>query len=98
MTQNKKTETINIRVSKEQKNSLRKAAQNAGMNISKYLMNLAVNGKIVIVEGGKELAAEIYELNHHLNQMEKYPFVDVQTLRNTVSEGIKNINQAKEGI
>ena len=59
MTQNRKTETINIRVSKEQKDSLRKAAQNAGMNISKYLMNLAVNGKIVIVEGGKELAAEI---------------------------------------
>lgn len=94
----RKTETINLRVSKERKEEIRKAAKAIGMDMSKYLIHQATHGKIVVVSGGKELAMEIYELNQRLNRLEKFPFVNVQELRDTLSDGIARINSAKEGI
>ena len=93
-----KTEVINFRVSNEQKQMIRNAAEQLGMDISKYLLHLASHSKIVVVEGGKELAEEVYHLNQRLNRLERYPFVDVQELRDAMSDGISRITKAKEGI
>ena len=93
-----KTEVINFRVSSEQKQMIRNAAEHMGMDISKYLLYLANHREIVVVEGGKELAREVYQLNQKLNRLERYPFVDVQELRDVMSDGISRIIKAKEGI
>ena len=93
-----KTEVINFRVSSEQKQMIRNAAEHMGMDISKYLLYLASHREIVVVEGGKELAREVYQLNQKLNRLERYPFVDVQELRDVMSDGISRIIKAKEGI
>lgn len=93
-----KTEVINFRVSSEQKQMIRNTAKNLGMGISKYLLHLASHSQIVVVDGGKELATEIYHLNKRLNRLERYPFVDVQELRDALSDGISRITKAKEGI
>ena len=98
MSSTNKTEIINIRVSKEQKDLIRKTAKNLGMNVSKYLMHLVIHGSVVMVDGGKELAMEMYKLNQHLNHIEKHSFLDVQELRDTVSNGIEKICKVKERI
>ncbi len=95
---NSKKEVINFRVSEEEKRMIKSEADELGLDISKYLLHLVKNKNIVVVEGGRELAMEIYELNLKLNRLEKYPFVDVQELRNLMSEGISKITKVEEGI
>lgn len=95
----KKNEVINLRVSAEQKEAIQRDAVKMGMGISKYLLYLAEHKQIVTIDGGRELAAEVYRLNQALNRFEKYPFVSVQELRNAVSQGIADINcRVKGGI
>ena len=93
-----KTQTIVIRTTKEEKDIIQQASSAIGMNMSKYLTYLGTHSHPIKIEGGKELATAIYELNHTLNQLEKYPFVNVQKLRDTVTDGIIKINKAKEAI
>ena len=92
----KKKSIINIRVSEEQKEKIQKEAEVLGMSTSAYLLYLCEHKRVVVVNGGKELAQEIYHLNILLKKYEKYPFIPVQKLRDTVSQSISNIFEKME--
>lgn len=93
-----KTSVINFRVSEEEKQMIRKEAEDLGMDISKYLLHLVKDKKVVVIEGGRELAMEVYRLNQNLNRLGNYPFVDVQALRDLVSDGVAKISKMEEGM
>lgn len=62
------------------------------MSLSKYILKMAEDGKIITVDA-KNLTNELYELNCKLNQLERYPAVRVQELRDIISIGIYRINE-----
>ena len=93
-----KNQIINLRVSSKQKELIKKKAESLGLKVSEYLLASIEHQSINVVDGGKELAQELFRLNKNLEQFTKYPFVPVQELRDTVSQGIQKINAAmKEG-
>ena len=83
-----KQKFINLRVSDIQKDTIRTSAKNLGMSVSQYILKLTEQGQVNVIEGGKELAALIYELNNKLNKLEKYPAMPIQDLRNVISDSI----------
>lgn len=93
-----KDQIINLRVTTEQKEAIKQKAEGLGLKVSEYLLASLEHQSVNIVDGGKELAQEVYRLNRNLEHFLKYPFVPVQELRDTVSQGIQKINDAmKEG-
>lgn len=93
-----KDQIINLRVSGKQKEQIKKKAETLGLNVSEYLLATVENQSINVVAGGRELAQELFRLNKNLEHFMQYPFVQVQELRDTVSQGIQKINDAmKEG-
>lgn len=89
---NKKKERIHLRVSDQQKAQMKSNANSLGLSLSKYILKMAEEGKIVTVDS-KSLANELYELNCKLNELEKYPAIRIQELRDIVSVGIAHINE-----
>lgn len=87
-----KKERIQLRVSEQQKSNIKCNAQALGLSLSKYILKMAEDGKIITVDA-KNLANELYELNCKLNQLERYPAVRVQELRDIISVGIYRINE-----
>lgn len=83
-----KQKVINVRVSDTQKDAIRTNAKSLGMSVSQYITTLTEKGQINVIEGGKELAALIYELNNKLNKLEKYPVMNIQDLRNAISDSL----------
>lgn len=93
-----KDQTINLRVTKKQKEKIKQDADALGLKVSEYLLASLEHQPINIVDGGKELAQELYRLNRNLEHFLEYPFVPVKELRDTVSQGIQKINDTmKEG-
>lgn len=92
MKNNKKDKIINFRVNEVQKNQITENAQKLGLSVGEYLLYLDNNKVINIIDGGKELAKEIFELNLKLTELERYPFIEVNKIRNLVSESLIKLN------
>lgn len=98
-TKRTKDQVINIRVTRERKNQIKENAEHLGMSISSYIDYLESHQQVIELSYGKELMQEVYHLNNQLNELSKYPLLPVQELRDTISQGIKKINeQMKAGI
>lgn len=92
-TDKKKQEFIHFRVSKADKKRITTNAKAMGMNISQYLQHLDTHRNIVVLNGGKELADEIYNFNRRLDRMQEGSTLDIQEIRNKLSETIQKINK-----
>ena len=87
----KKQDRIQLRVSDKQKVLIKSNANSLGLSLSKYILKMAEDGKIITLDS-TSLANELYDLNCKLNKLEKYPAIRVQELRDIVSAGIARIN------
>ena len=86
-----KTIKVQIRVSKMQKAELKSKAQKLGISISDYMLRCTEQGKINTLDT-KSLAKEIFELNQHLNALERCPVIPTRELRDKISEKIEWLN------
>ena len=93
----KKDKIINFRVSETQKDKIMQNAKQLNMSVGEYLIYLDEHRIINIIDGGKDLAKEVYMLNKNLSVLEKYPFVEVNQVRNLLSEYLMKLNQQMEG-
>ena len=93
----KKDKIINFRVSEIQKDKIMQNAKQLNMSVGEYLIYLDEHRIINIIDGGKDLAKEVYMLNKNLSVLEKYPFVEVNQVRNLLSEYLMKLNQQMEG-
>ena len=72
-------------------------AKQLNMSVGEYLIYLDEHRIINIIDGGKDLAKEVYMLNKNLSVLEKYPFVEVNQVRNLLSEYLMKLNQQMKG-
>ena len=93
----KKNKIINFRVSETQKDKIMQNAKQLNMSVGEYLIYLDEHKIINIIDGGKDLAKEVYILNKNLSLLEKYPFVEVNQVRNLLSEYLMKLNQQMKG-
>ena len=93
----KKDKVINFRVSEVQKNKIMQNAKQLDMSVGEYLIYLDEHKTINIIDGGKDLAKEVYILNKNLSLLEKYPFVEVNQVRNLLIECLIKLNKQMEG-
>ena len=93
----KKDKIINFRVSETQKDKIMQNDKQLNMSVGEYLIYLDEHRIINIIDGGKDLAKEVYMLNKNLSVLEKYPFVEVNQVRNLLSEYLMKLNQQMEG-
>lgn len=93
----KKDKIINFRVSETQKDKIMQNAKQLNMSVGEYLIYLDEHKIINIIDGGKDLAKEVYILNKNLSLLEKYPFVEVNQVRNLLSEYLMKLNQQMKG-
>ncbi|MBM6760374.1 plasmid mobilization protein [Megamonas hypermegale] len=93
----KKNKIINFRVSETQKDKIMQNAKQLNMSVGEYLIYLDEHKIINIIDGGKDLAKEVYMLNKNLSVLEKYPFVEVNQVRNLLSEYLMKLNQQMKG-
>lgn len=87
-----KNSNINIRISDADKLKYAQEAKNFGMDLSKYIMYLLEHKEVRIIEGGKELAHAIYELNSTLNKCVDYPSMPMTKIREAVSNNVEKLN------
>lgn len=93
----KKDKIINFRVSETQKDKIMQNAKQLNMSVGEYLIYLDEHKIINVIDGGKDLAKEVYILNKNLSLLEKYPFVEVNQVRNLLSEYLMKLNQQMKG-
>lgn len=93
----KKDKIINFRVSETQKDKIMQNAKQLNMSVGEYLIYLDEHKIINVIDGGKDLAKEVYMLNKNLSVLEKYPFVEVNQVRNLLSEYLMKLNQQMKG-
>lgn len=86
-----KTTKIQIRLSKMQKAELKSKTQKLGISISDYMLRCTKQGKINTLDP-KGLAKEIFELNQHLNALDRCPVIPTRELRDKISEQISWLN------
>lgn len=89
---NKKTEIINLRISKKDKEIIKKRAESLEMSVSQYILYVSKNPQINILEGGKELANYFYDLNITLNKLYNLVPVPADRIRYEISKAIQNLN------
>ena len=93
-----KDEIINIRVSNSQKEQIQREATLLDMTVSQYILEIVLSHKkIMILEGGKELAEILAELNEKLNYYEPYKQIPVNELRIAIYNCIAKINKFING-
>ena len=83
---------IDIRVNDKDKRIIKEQAHKLGMNLSEFILQMAKNGKIIVIEEGKFLAQELYKFNEKLNELEKCPILFVQDVREILSQAVSDIN------
>lgn len=93
----KKDNVINFRVSEVQKNKIMQNARQLKMSVGEYLIYLDEHKTINVIDGGKDLAKEVYMLNKNLLVLEEYPFMEVNQVRNLLSECLIKLNKQMEG-
>jgi len=64
-----KSKQINFRVSEKDYNKILKRAEKTNMNLTGYLLTLALEGEIIIVEGLPEMITELNKIGNNLNQL-----------------------------
>ena len=64
-----KTERVALRFSAEEKNILKEKAAEARMNMSEYILALAQDKKIIVVENVPSLVVEITRIGVNINQV-----------------------------
>ena len=64
-----KSKQINIRVSEKDYAKIIQRVKRANTNITGYFFTLALDGKITVVEGLGETAAELNKIGNNLNQI-----------------------------
>lgn len=92
----KKDKIINFRVNNAQKEKITQNAKQLDMSIGEYLIYLDEHRIINIIDGGKDLAKEIYTLNKNLSVLDNYPFIEVNQIKNLLSEYLVKLNQKIE--
>lgn len=92
---NTKNGRIHLRISQQQKSQIQYNANALGLSLTNYILKMATDGRIVSVNS-QSLAKELYALNCKLNELERYPAIRVQELRDVVSSGIARINELLE--
>lgn len=92
---NAKDERIHLRVSQQQKSQIQYNANALGLSLTNYILKMSIEGRIVSVNS-QSLAKELYSLNCKLSELERYPAIRVQELRDVVSFGIAHINELLE--
>lgn len=90
---NKKQSVIQFRVTKEDKKRIAHNAKSLGMNISQYMQYIEAHKNITILDGGKELADELYNFNRRLDKLTKCSTIEIQQIRDKISETLQKINQ-----
>lgn len=93
----RKDKIINFRVTETQKDKIMRNARQMDMSVGEYLIYLDEHKIINVIDGGKDLAKEVYILNKNLSLLEKYPFVEVNQVRNLLSECLIKLNQQMKG-
>lgn len=93
----KKDKIINFRVTETQKDKIMQNAKQLDMSVGEYLIYLDGHKTINVIDGGKDLAKEVYMLNKNLSVLEEYPFMEVNQVRNLLSECLIKLNKQMEG-
>ena len=63
-----RTEMIRLRLTKEEKEKLKSTANNAGMNVTEFVMSMVDNGQVNVFPGAAELRTELLHEGNNLNQ------------------------------
>lgn len=86
----RKTETIIIRVTSEEKKLIQEKAKNANMNVSEFLINSALRKRMVVINELPQLLSDIYGVAININQIAKVAnsqkFVNKATVDKLVEE------------
>lgn len=91
-----KKSTIGIRVSADDKKVLKEKAAKAGLSLSQYLTVSGMDSKIIVYQGGKLLAKEVYNLNKTLEPLCDNPDLPVQELKNLLTDSMVKLDTIKE--
>ena len=92
----KKTSVINFRVSEQDKTEITEEATRFNMSVSQYMMMLHKQKNIVVIEGGRELAQELYNFHKEINQRKHEQFIKENELQDLVSQEIMRIRRKSE--
>ena len=87
----RKDNLLRIRISEEEKQQYITEAECMGMSLSQYVLHLLRHKQVNRIEGGVELAREIYEINRSLDQIAGNHAVPVQELRDAVTQCMASI-------
>lgn len=86
----RKTETIKLRVTSEEKKLIQEKAKNANMNVSEFLINSALRKRMVVINELPQLLSDIYGVAININQIAKVAnsqkFVNKATVDKLVEE------------
>lgn len=88
-----KTDVINFRCSKEEKAQYTRDASKFGMNLSQYIHHLLRYREVRMIDGGRELAQEVYRLNLNLDKLMHQEEIPVQELKDVVSRGVSTVRK-----
>ena len=64
-----KSKQINFRVSEKDYNKILMRTEKTNMNLTGYLLTLALEGEITVVEGLSEMTTELNKIGNNLNQL-----------------------------
>ena len=89
--ESQKGDLLRIRISEQEKQKYIREANEMNMTLSQYVRYLLRHKQVNPIEGGVELAREVYLLNQNLNRIGQCPAVPTQELRDAATQGIEAI-------
>ena len=84
MARQSKEDIINIRVSKDYKNKIKRKANESSMTLSRYVINCINTNQTNVIHNGDILISEIYALNTQLRKFNDHKELPVQELQNAL--------------
>jgi len=97
-----KSERLNFRVSAYEKNIIQNKAERSKTNLSGYLLSCALDKKIVVVDGLREVLKELRKIGNNLNQLTvlmrlgKIENANLQPIKEDFDKVITVIEEMKE--
>ena len=91
-----KDTSINVRLTKEQKERFTKEARLCNMRLSEYVLHLLQNKRVTVIENGSEIAHAIYDLNNTLDKCMKYPNISLSKTQEALSQNILKLTSCFE--
>lgn len=64
-----KSKQINFRVSEKDYNKILQRVEKSNLSLTSYFLTLALDGRIIVVEGLAEMIAELNKIGNNLNQI-----------------------------